>query len=384
MAARKKPKKPYADFPLWPHHGTNRWAKKISGRCHYFGPISDDPDHGAMAALERYQAVAVDLHAGRTPRVQSGDGLTVADLCNRFLTAKQHALDAGEIVPSTFANYLRCCRGVVGFFGRTRLVEDLAADDFEQFRAALAATRAPSYLALEITQVKVLFKYAFDLGLIDSPVRYGQAFNKPSQRVMRKTKTAGPSMMFEPAELRQMIDAADQPLRAFILLGLNCAFGPADLARIPKKAIDMKTSWITYARPKTGVDRRVKLWAETAAAIEEAWASQPASPAHKDLAFVTALGLPWANDAGRSVRATEKFRHLLRSQGLYRSGVGLYSLRHIFRTVADETLDFPAVNFVMGHLDKTMGATYRERISDDRLVAVVEHVRGWLFDQADD
>ncbi|MFH1264302.1 MAG: hypothetical protein ABIK89_01145 [Planctomycetota bacterium] len=42
MAARKKPSKPYPDFPLWPHHSTSRWAKKIRGRCHYFGPITDD------------------------------------------------------------------------------------------------------------------------------------------------------------------------------------------------------------------------------------------------------------------------------------------------------------------------------------------------------
>jgi len=38
----------------------------------------------------------------------------------------------------------------------------------------------------------------------------------------------------------------------------------------------------------------------------------------------------------------------------------------------------------MGHVDRTMGATYRERIADSRLIAVVEHVRGWLFDPADD
>ncbi|MFH1265504.1 MAG: hypothetical protein ABIK89_07220, partial [Planctomycetota bacterium] len=278
MTACKKPKKPYPGFPLFPH-ASGRWAKKIRQQFKYFGPVTDDPDSGAMAALERYQAVAADLHAGRTPRVQSGDGITVAELCNRFMTAKKHALDAGEIVPSTFANYLRCCKGVVEFFGRNRLVEDLAADDFEQFRVALAATKGPSYLALEITQAKVLFRYAHDQGMIAAPVRYGQSFNKPSQRVLRKNRAEGPSKLFTPMELRQMIDAADQPLKTFIFLGLNCAFGPADLARIPRKAIDLESGWITYARPKTGVDRKVKLWPETVASVEEVWASQPASPA---------------------------------------------------------------------------------------------------------
>src|SRR5258708_987788 len=101
------PKKPYADFPLTPH-ASGAWQKKIRGKIHYFGRWGhmvngrlvriegDDPDCWWKPALELYKAQADDLHAGRTPRVK-GDGLTVMELCNRFLTAKKRKQTSGEL-----------------------------------------------------------------------------------------------------------------------------------------------------------------------------------------------------------------------------------------------------------------------------------------------
>jgi hypothetical protein len=47
--------------------------------------------------------------------------------------------------------------------------------------------------------------------------------------------------------------------------------------------------------------------------------------------------------------------------------------------VADEAKDQPAVDYIMGHEVPHMSTIYRERISDDRLRVVAEHVRRWLF-----
>jgi integrase len=62
-----------------------------------------------------------------------------------------------------------------------------------------------------------------------------------------------------------------------------------------------------------------------------------------------------------------------------RKGLSLYTLRHTFRTVADEAKDQPAPDFIMGHESPHMSTIYHERISDERLKAVTDHVRGWLF-----
>src|SRR5260370_9733521 len=93
-----KPSKPNAEFPLFPH-ATGRWAKKIRGKLHYFGPWAD-PD----GALKKYLEQKDGLHAGGKPR-EAAEGLTVKELGNRFLNAKAAARDAGELTPRSWQDY---------------------------------------------------------------------------------------------------------------------------------------------------------------------------------------------------------------------------------------------------------------------------------------
>jgi len=290
-----KPAKPYPDFPLFPH-ATGRWAKKIRGKFHYFGKW-DDPQR----ALQRFLDTKDDLYAGRVPR-PAGDGLRIADLCNRFLTTKRRLLDAGEIVRRTFEDYFRTCNLIVRFFGRDRRVDDLLPDDFERLRVDLAKTCGPVTLGSEITRIRVVMKYAFDQGLIPAPVRYGQSFRKPSKKVLLQHRNGRGPKMFEVSDLRKLLEAADAPLKAMILLGINCGFGPTDLARLPFSALDLDAGWVDYPRPKTGVHRRCPLWTETISAIPGAIAVRPElrDGANAVLVFVTKDGQPWTDDSSNN------------------------------------------------------------------------------------
>jgi integrase len=367
-----KPAKPYADFPLFPH-ATKRWAKKIKGRMVYFGPWSD-PD----AALAKYQEQRDDLYAGRTPRVQ-GDGLTIRDLVNRFLNAKRRLKDAGEIAWRTFEEHKRVGLLLAKFFGVTRLVTDLAVDDFERLRAALAETRGPKTLANEIQRIRTVFKYGYDAGLVDHPMRYGQGFDKPSRRTLRLARAAKGPMMFEAEEIRRMLGAAGVQLKAMILLGINCGFGNGDCGGLRLHHLDLAGGWVNYPRPKTGIQRRCALWPETVAAIRDALAKRPAPKegTATDLVFVTQKGHAWAKETAENPVSKET-RKLLDAIGV-NGARNFYALRHTFETIGGEARDQVAVNHIMGHSDGSMAATYRERISDERLRAVAEHVRQWLF-----
>lgn len=375
-ASAGKPRKPYLDFPLFPH-AAGVWAKKIRGKLHYFGPWSD-PD----AALAKYLDQRDDLHAGRTPRV-AGDGLAIRNLLNRFLTAKQSLVDSGEILPRTFGEYRQTCKRIGDAFGFTRLVDDLASDDFEQLRADLGKEWGPVRLGNEIQRVRMVFKYGYEAGLIDRPVRFGPGFRKPSAKTIRKARQTRGQRLFSQKELRATLDAATPTLHAMILLGVNCGFGNTDVASLPVQAVDLKAGWVDYPRPKTGVPRRCPLWVETTDALRQVIdrRSSPRDEAHADLIFITVQGKTYGGEFSHRRVASEMVK-LLRKAGVSRPGLSFYTLRHTFQTIGDGARDPIATRHIMGHAESAndMSAVYREGVSDERLQAVVDHVRQWLYE----
>jgi hypothetical protein len=183
-------------------HATKRWAKKIRGRTLFFGPW-DDPD----GALKKYLAEKDALHAGRKPREASA-GVTVKELCNRFLNAKQTSVDSGELTRS-WDDYKGACELVIEKLGKSRLVADLAPDDFEGLRAAMVKKGwGVTTIGNVIQRVRVVFKYAYDSDLIDRPVRYGQTFKRPSRKSVRIDRAKKGPKLFTADEVRKLIDGA--------------------------------------------------------------------------------------------------------------------------------------------------------------------------------
>jgi integrase len=270
---------------------------------------------------------------------------------------------------------------LVSRFGKSRLADDLRPDDFAALRKYLAKSVGPVRLGNTIQRVRSVFKHAFDAELLDRPLRFGPGFKRPSKKVLRIHRAEGGRKLFTAEEVRRLIDAAGVPMRAMFLLAINAGMGNSDCGNLPLSAVDLEAGWIDYPRPKTGMPRRCPLWAETVAALREALAKRPTPKRSEDagLVFITKRGLSWAKDTRDNPLSKETAKLLKELHINGRKGLGFYTLRHVFRTVADESKDQPAVDFIMGHEVPHMSAVYRETISDARLQAVAEHVRRWLF-----
>jgi integrase len=367
-----KPSKPFDEFPLFPH-ATKRWAKKIRGKLHYFGPW-DKPDE----ALAKYNREKDDLHAGRTPKEQTGE-LTIKELVNHFRQAKECKVTSGELSPRTLAEYKAAISLIQSQFSGGRLVSDVQPADFTKLRQKMAQKWGPYRLGNTIQCIRCIFRFGFESGLMDKPMRFGPEFKRPTRKTVRLHRAKDGAKLFAAEEVRAMIEAAGTQMKAMILLGINCGFGNSDVGNLPITSINLDIGIIDYPRPKTGIARRCPLWQETVAALRDVLAArkEPKNAEDGGLLFVTKRGLSWAKDTpGGPV--SQETRKLLKSLNI-NGHRNFYTLRHTFRTIADESKDQPACDYIMGHEVPHMSSIYRERISDERLKAVADHVHDWLF-----
>lgn len=246
----------------------------------------------------------------------------------------------------------------------------------------MARTLGPVSIGNEITRVRVVFKYAYDAGLAEKPLRYGPGFKRPSRKTLRLERSKKGPRLFSPTELDSLLKNASGQMAAMILLGINCGLGNNDVALLPVSAIDFDAHWLNYPRPKTGISRRAKMWPQTAQALKVGLDKRPddVDDSTRGLVFITKRRKSWSKQTSDNPISKE-FRKLLDETELYRPGLSFYALRHTFETIAGESRDQVAVDHIMGHAPHAndMAAVYRERISDDRLIAVAEFVRDWLF-----
>jgi integrase len=389
------PKAVAETFPLTPHEATGRWCKKLptphGPKVVYFGALND-----WKAAKKKYEAEKEGIINGQPAETRkSGSGLRLIDLCNQFLRFKRTKVNSGELTLRSWQDYHGTAEKLMDVLGDGKIVESLTPADFERMRASY--TCKVVRLSNEICRARIIFRFAFDQSLIVAPVRFGEAFKRPTRTALRvaraKDRRQHGSRMFSSEELRSILDQAPQPLHAMILLGCCAGFSNMDCATLPISAVDLDNAIIDFPRPKTGIPRHIPLWPETVASLREWLDLRPEAKYAEDanLVFLTGHRRAWhrkgrfAEEGGVTVvkgvhcPLTKVFGDLLAKTGVPGKRRNFLALRHGFRTVARGARDREAVDALMGHADGSMAAHYLEdTLPIERLMAVTDYVRAWL------
>ena len=366
---RKKPAKPRRDYPLFAH-ASGQWAKKVNGKLHYFGVWADP---GTAERL--WDAQKEDLRAGREPSVTSrGEALTVKDAVNYFLEFQRprvtkEAFQSGDLPAGKL---------IVAVIGSSTPLDDIGPRHFTQLMAALEERfNSPHTRSKYVKIIRHVFRWAMEQELTDKHIRFGPAFVQPTMKTIRQhdqgNKLAHGSRDISREDCHTFLDNASPQMKAWLLLGLNAAFGPTDIVTLQRGHLD--GDWVRFPRSKTAIEREAFLWPETVAALEAYRLLRPAPVAGSEgYVFINSSGQPYvARSLGNA------FRKFGKTLGIHRPGSSFYRLRHTFRTQADSCQDSVAIDRVMGHADASMGARYRHSIEPDRLIAVSKHVHQWLF-----
>lgn len=392
-STKRKPSKPYPEYPLYAHNN-GQWCRRIRGKLYSFGKWEDP-----TAALKKHNAEYPFLKEGISPP-DKFDGWRVGDLVNEYLSIQEDRQKNGEIAKLTFEGMEYVAKLVLEYIPRQRAVESLKPDDFRKLRNGIMERFQPVNARVNISRIRSIFKFAYEEQLISKPVFYGRGFAAPTKAMIRKARNAKPKRLFTPEQIHHLLADASPTLKAMILLSANTGMNNADMGNMKFRHVDSRTGWMDYPRHKTGIQRRAKLWPETIVAIKiYREVRQTPLEQFQDFIFITKARRKWGHsslpsefrklrdeiNADNQKNIIEQAKKKKEKPPKRDDILDVFShgsfgyFRHTFETVAGGSRDQVAVNAIMGHVDDSMAAEYRESIEDDRLEAVAAHVHNWLF-----
>jgi integrase len=379
-------------------HASGQYVKKLKGRWYYYGTDKEE----ALAKWRKQQSyIALDI----APQSRNASP-TLAELGNVYADFLRRQVASSELSDRTAAEYTRSIGRLVAIAGPDCRVEDWrpidfgaikeklaepvrVADDSRRYGGRVVKRRANTTVAIDIRNLRVFLNWCYAQKHIEKEPEYGKEFSTVSRKLARKQRRLAGRKDLSNDDVKAILSRCKPVMKAIVLLGINGAVGNQDIADIRLDNLPTfrkgKEAWIDLPRGKTGAPRRFLLWPETVEAIKNylLFRPAPAGSKNRDRLFVTKYGLAWVRQEGlqRTDSIGNEFTKVRKAAGVKRGA--FYDLRRTFRTVADPVKDQDAVDFIMGHVEEAddMGAVYNQGIDDDRLRAVCNHVRNWLFDE---
>jgi integrase len=150
-------------------------------------------------------------------------------------------------------------------------VRDIAIDDIQRYHDTIwnqyeKNDLSTTWLSQRFECVSTVFRYALKSGKDQQEVRrvidLTAVFEKPR-------KNGADPHPISPEAFRELVAVSSVKWRAVLLLSLNAALYPAEVADVKVSHVDLGSKTMTMTRNKTGIVRIATLWNRTVGAIHE-------------------------------------------------------------------------------------------------------------------
>lgn len=368
--------------PNWSKRGGGgRWKKVVDGKTWFFGHGESDADTRSYREAERKYLEFMQRRETCSPVEVVVSEATVFDVAEKYIQEREGEYQRGEISAAHISKTHGLLQRFVDFIGPDRRFVTISEIDLNDFRQHVLSrpptnVKSPSrgrkislHTAREILYViKALIYWAYELRLCDQLPRNLRKFT--AVQLPRPTiKT------FSVEEVRLLWNTADERLRCFIALAVNCGYGAKDISDLKINEVNWETGIIDRDRSKTGIRQRHKLWPVT---LDLLMKSKLQKPGPEGRLFKTAEGLPLVHDDfidGKRKKSDAVKCLFWRAQR--RTGIngkrGFYCLRKTGATEI-EKINPLVTEMYLAHTEKGQKRHYAER-TYTMLDAALEEMR---------
>lgn len=320
------------------------WYKRVNGQPKWIVSAKVCP---TPAKADRF----FEQHFGKivaAPRSKYVDRVTVMDAADIFVTEKEGA----GLHPKTVSDYDDTMIRFLRCVGESATVSSLSESDARGFCLSIGdvgAKRRQKHVVNARHFVRWLGeRYETKIAPAHFIAVTKREIRRDPKKIHHRPYTAN--------QIRRMMMYGSDEMRRVILLGLNLAIGPDEMASLTYE--DIRRPTFTKPRSKNGIPRLAPIWPET----------------RRECGSGT--GLIFAGvKPDALVRA---FKRLCIATSTPDTGHGIYNLRRTFRTVADEFGDQRAAAKVMGRELPDQDTTYVLTVKVDRIASMLDHVKSVL------
>lgn len=359
-------------------------ARQVSQLVQDFGKLDDDARRQAIDALlgtgsydglkSKAETMLAGMEATHPER-------TIAAQVDGWKNLLRAACQSKQLSEGRYDAYCRNIDTFVRWIGPGVAIDAIDEAKLEAYYGHLSAKvgegdYSPQYAHTLLMTAKQFIKRLASLRLIPLPCNIADRRFRFNHSVASKIET------FSPEEVRALLAAANERIRLYVLLMIQCGMYQNDVAELRHDEVDWKHGTIKRARSKTrerkGPVTTYKLWPETFALLKK-------YRAEGELVLVTEKGKPLVSYALKDGKFTryDAIQSAWNRLGEKMGGKIRLSMKHLRKTAATLLGQHPQYKYYdtyfLADSPKGMASRHYVRPSDAEFFEALDWLRGQIL-----